>query len=241
MTKKAWFGLIIGGIVIIASILLLSISNEALANLLTDTQSTDEPVDPLLHSIRSFEEILQEQQKRGTPRDTLLEAKLEMEYRIATQHAYGKTHQPTRDGLLQATPTDLVGMRLPDGIEVFPASWFIQFTGVEAVSSWRKTTPERYYLVFAGYLQKDPEQGAVLFKEPETYSFTLVLTPTRSGAVKIIQEEGTAITLEAEAGERFTFDAVQVAFVTPDGEAIPTATPQPDDQLLPGTQFPPYP
>jgi hypothetical protein len=185
-----------------------------------------EPIDPYIDQIKAYQEELQRADLTSETR-ALIEKKLNTISMMATQRADGKSLQPTRYAQEQATPTLLIdSVRLPDGIDNHPSVPFSEST-VTVINSWRKTTNERYYLVFAGYLTQDPQQGAILVLHPRTHDFKHYETPNPYGGVKVIEEIGTTIVLESTDGVLFYFDAESERFVDDNGTPIPIPTSHP--------------
>ena len=98
-----------------------------------------------------------------------------------------------------------------------------------------------YYLVYSGYVWDDPKQGMVLVpwreKEPLPW-FKQYLTPKRSGGVRVIEEHGLYIVLQAENGDLFYFDPVGERFI--DSLDAPILTPAPGEGVE-GTKIAPSP
>jgi hypothetical protein len=109
----------------------------------------------------------------------------------------------------------------------------------EITNSWRKTTPERTFFVFAGYLKDDPKQGMVLSCRPDDIFMDQFLTPKQSGAVRIVAEHGFYLVLEAENGDRFYFDPVRQSFIS--SLKVPTVTPSAKSLIATPALATPYP
>lgn len=198
----------------------LFIIGKAGAALLNNTMINKTPLDPYEDQI---EYLLDELKRTDLTDETrrLEEEKLNTLVRMATQRAHGMQNQPARQGNVTPPTIQVAGMRLPDGIDNHPSVPFSEDL-VKVVNSWRKTTPERTYLVFAGYLTKDPEQGALLVFRPDTHNFTPYLTPGRSGEVSVIEEKGFVIVLKSRRGDVYYFNVAQEYFIDERGTPLPT-------------------
>lgn len=112
---------------------------------------------------------------------------------------------------------------------------FIMNTGLAPFSAgelmvenrWYRKAPDQTVVVFAGSDGFDPSQGVVhvvidpgpeATERPEGSG--RYLTPSKSGAVRIVGAEGEVLRLEAENGDTFYFDVASTSFV--DHEPIPT-------------------
>jgi hypothetical protein len=222
--------LIIAGILIMLAILSIPLLNRSDSNIVQDSQPTNAYTDLFKHTIEELQSELQRTDISVEYRN-FLEKKLISISTVATEWA-------------EATPTNIEGVRLPDGIDNIPSGPFSEsvFT---TVNSWRKTTPDRYYLVYAGFLTRDAGQGAVYVLHPDISYFILYITPDRRGAVRVVEESGTTITLQSTEGVLFYFDAVHEQFVDAQGTPIPTSTPLPATPTpfndSPSTPIPIYP
>ncbi len=86
-------------------------------------------------------------------------------------------------------------------------------------SEWRGIEGNLLTVIWAGELQSDFDQGVVLVDQidlsgPYVYKAPKeIRTPTKHGSVKITTVNGMLLTLQAEDGTIFTFDASALAFV----------------------------
>jgi hypothetical protein len=138
---------------------------------------------------------------------------------------------------------DIVVVKDPDGISPHP-NVAGQIPGIGTNhgeyafnNSWKKTYPDRDYRVVAGGLTSDPSQGLVIVADSIRIFFNIILTPRRSGAVRIVAERGPYLELAAENGDVFYFDPLGERFV--ESLRSPTLTPQPTFTPTPETY--PYP
>jgi hypothetical protein len=188
------------------------------------TIPTKAPIDPYIDEIEAYQQELNRTDLTPEERN-LIETKLGTIAMMATQRAEGKINPPTRLVTPQETPTfEVLGEKFPDGIDNNPPI-LVPENVVTVLSSWRKTTSDGYFLIYSGYLTQDPEQGAILLLPPTRYSFTQFNTPSRSGSVRILAENGTTITLESAGGILYYFDATTEQFIDPKGTPVPTNTP----------------
>jgi hypothetical protein len=159
---------------------------------------------------------------------TLLEGKLNSIGLAATQRVEGLTNQPTRPSIMRETPQNVEGSKLPDGIDNNPSFSFSE-SEFTVNNEWRKTTPDQYYVIFAGFLTIDPNQGAlyVLHNLPSGIpEFILYITPDLHGGVRVVAENNIIITIESTDGTFFYFNAVTDQYVNAQGTPFP-ATPTP--------------
>jgi hypothetical protein len=224
INKKLLLGLLILGILIVASIFMLPTINKVIAERNLDAKPTKQPIDPYKDMIQEFQTELQ---RTDIPMDAreFIEGKLGIISLEATQRAEGKVNQPTRSSNPNFTPQNIIGFKIPDGIDNTPEAPFsrVLFT---PLNSWRKTEPDHYYLIFAGHLTEDTQQGALYILQPDIHTFSLYITPTRNGAVRVIAEHGTTITLQSSDNTLFYFDAAIEQFVNSQGTPFP-GTPTP--------------
>jgi hypothetical protein len=207
------------GIISLVVILKTPLARKAMAGILPGLHATKEPFDPFKDEIAFMEKELQRTDLSSDERQFLLD-KFSSEFLSATQRARGLEHRSTRPVLNVATPTnDTGGYKIPDGIDDHP-SVPISESVVTVFNSWRKTTEDRYFLVFAGVLTTDSKQGAILILHTN-YRFYQYNTPTKNGGVKVIAENGTVITLQSTDGTTFYFDASQETFIDENGKPIP--------------------
>jgi hypothetical protein len=216
---------IVVGILVVLVILKMSLASRAMTNLLPGSITTKEPMDPYIDEIKAYQDELKRTDLSSATRN-LIEEKLSTISMMATQRAKRGATQPIiRQASMQATPTiEVAGMRLPDGIDNHPSVPFSESV-VTVLNSWRKTTDNRYYLVYAGFLTQDSQQGAILVFHPSTHGFKQYNTPENSGGVRVVEEKGTTITLQSAKGILFYFDVAREQFGDLKGVPIPTNTP----------------
>ena len=237
--------LTVAGILVVLVIMKMPLANKAMANI-PDLLANKKPIDPYIDEIKWFQDQLQTPDLSDEARN-LIEAKLNIVSRMATQRAGGQTRRPTptRPVSMPETPANQVfGMKLPDGIDDHPSAPFSESV-VTVLNSWRKTTDDRYYLVYAGFLTQDTQQGAILVFHPSVNHFQQYNTPDNSGGVRVVEEKGTTIILQSTQGTLFYFDAAKEQFVDSNGIPIPTYTPMPPTptQIINSYPYPipPYP
>jgi len=154
---------------------------------------------------------------------------------VATMKAAGKITQIPYESLVIPTEGPPTYWKPPDGISDSSEEHLPIFgydTTTEILSSWRKTTSDTYYLIFSGYLVDDPKQGMILKLPRDALSFSgfvQYLTPKKSGGVRIVEEHGLYIVLQADNGDLFYFDAVGERFI--DSLDTPTVTAVPIEEL----------
>jgi hypothetical protein len=215
---------IVVGILVVLVILKMPLASRAMANLLPGSITTKEPIDPYIDEIKAYQDELKRTDLSSETRN-LIEEKLSTISMMATQRAKREATQPIRQASIQATPTiEVAGMRLPEGIDNHPSVPFSESV-VTVLNSWRKTTDNRYYLVYAGFLTQDSRQGAILVFHPSTHGFKQYNTPNNSGGVRVVEEKGTTITLQSTKGILFYFDVAREQFGDSKGIPIPTNTP----------------
>jgi hypothetical protein len=95
----------------------------------------------------------------------------------------------------------------------FPQSRFHQ------QNQWQEVIGGLHVNVYAGSLGRDPFQGAVIVQRTgadlmHPAPAQTFLTPQRAGAVRIISASGNVLTLRAETGDLFTFDATTLVLTS---------------------------
>lgn len=220
MSRKLLISLLVLlGIISLVVIFKTPLAGRAMARFLPNLRATEERFDPYKDEIAIMEKELQRTDLSSEERKFLME-KFSSEFLMATQRAKGLENRPTRPAFFVVTPTnDRGGYKIPDGIDDHP-SVPISESVVTVINSWRKTTNDRYFLVFAGVLTTDSKQGAILILHTN-YRFYQYNTPTKNGGVKVIAENGTVITLQSTDGTTFYFDASQETFIDENGKPIP--------------------
>ena len=214
------------GVLVVLVIMKMPFASKAMTNILPGLLATKEPIDPYIDQIKAFQDELQRSDLSSETRN-LIEEKLNTISIMATQRAEGKASQPTRQVSMLATPTiEVASIKLPDGIDNHPSIPFSESV-VTVLNSWRKTADDRYYLVYAGFLTQDTQQGAILVLHPNTHDFKQYNTPFTSGGVRVVEEKGTTIIFQSTNGIPFYFDVAMEQFVDSNGTPIPTNTPMP--------------
>ena len=88
---------------------------------------------------------------------------------------------------------------------------------VEVTNSWRDYVHGQYFVVWAGALGADPQQGVVVVADQEMTATTPlpqpIKTPTKHGKVRITAVNGSLLTLVADDGTMFVFDLTTRTFV----------------------------
>jgi hypothetical protein len=232
------------GILVVLVIMKMPLASKAMTTMLPGLLATEEPIDPYIDEIKWFQDELQSTDLSDEARN-LIEAKLNMVSIEATQRVEGITRAPTRPVSMPETPANQVfGMKLPDGIDDHPSAPFSESV-VTVLNSWRKTTDDRYYLVYAGFLTQDTQQGAILVFHPSVHHFQQYNTPDNSGGVRVVEEKGTTIILQSTQGILFYFDVAKEQYVDSNGTPIPTNTTMPPTptQIINSYPYPipPYP
>ena len=147
---------------------------------------------------------------------------------ISTQKAAGVYTPPARKEVFIPTEEPATSIKIPDGIDndpFIPLPIFGYDKHTKVLNSWKKTAEEGYFLVYAGYMTDDQKQGMVLIQTNDSIFFSRYLTPKRSGPVRIVAEHNLYLTLQAENGDIFYFDASGERFI--DSLDAPTVTPAP--------------
>lgn len=245
MTRKPQIVILIVVVIIVALVIVTTpLASKALSEILPGSFATKESIDPYKEQIIAFQDELQKTDLSSETR-SLIEEKLTSISMMATQRAAGKVNQPTRQVPSLATPTiEVASSKLPDGIDDHP-SVPISESVVTVLNSWRKTTESQYYLVYAGFLTQESQQGAILVLHPWSHEFMQYNTPNMSGGVRVVGEKGTIITLQSAEGVQFNFDVARELFIDSNGAPVPTntvmpLTPSPIIRFTP-TSISPYP
>lgn len=96
---------------------------------------------------------------------------------------------------------------------------------------WQGTVAGTFVVVYAGRLTTPPDQGlvGVSVGTPGTPAFSLQQypTPTKTGSVRIVAENGTLLTLMSDNGVIFTFDVGTRMFTQGMPTKFPLASPPP--------------
>jgi hypothetical protein len=180
----------------------------------TNTPPGYQGINPYLSEIKQFEAQLTNPSLPEQSRKDL-EFKIEGLGFRATQWVLGKeNHTPYGEKTNPPLPTPIPPTQEPDGIydrQLIPFPFWGVHEPVRITNSWEKTTDTRRYIVMAGHLGLDPEQGIVVMNDIN-FDYHLYLTPRKSGDVKIVEEDWPYLLLEAENGDIFYFDVVGETF-----------------------------
>lgn len=90
---------------------------------------------------------------------------------------------------------------------------------------WVGVYEGRYFTVYSGALYSDPTQGMVTVRTEKPFTFNEILSPYKTGALKIISEKNMVLTLETEKKETLYFDVLNQRFVGSPEDVEPTPTP----------------
>jgi hypothetical protein len=87
----------------------------------------------------------------------------------------------------------------------------------ELLNAWQGRVDGRFVAVYAGAQAGDPGQGVVIvvtLQDAHGAAFrqTLLRTPQRAGAVRVVSADGPVLTLRAASGATFTLDAAEGRF-----------------------------
>jgi hypothetical protein len=234
MHKKVSLIVLIGAIGLLILIAGLFYTNTAALGsrvndryLYTDTAPGSRVNDRYQTEIEFFEEELKNPQLSPEVRQ-VLQDKLDIVKSEATQWAHGSQHPGTHGEKANPPIPTLTGgsHRLPDGIDndpIIPQALPAYDNVSKINNAWRKTTPTRYYLVYAGYLATDRKQGMVLVFQLSNGALHQYLTPRKSGPVRIVKEAWPYLILESESGDTFYFDPTGERFI--DSLNAPTLAP----------------
>ncbi len=128
------------------------------------------------------------------------------------------------------THTPVTPVYLPTGIyddqrvKISAALLFI-----DAQNAWGGFSDGYRFVLYAGALQSDPDQGVVelITNLPDGKRFEQLLTSSKHGALHVVSEQNNRLTLLATDSETFYFDVPARRFVASLTEVVPTATPYP--------------
>lgn len=246
MSRKLQNILILAGLLFLLVLLNLPLTSQTNPGVTPEPRATKAPIDPFIHSITFFQTELARTDLPEEAR-TLVAAKLEGESIAGTQRAEGLTSAPTRPAIPPATPTFVSSsFEFPDGIYLNPLDIPLPVlqADVTVLTSWKKTTEERPYRIFSGYLENDPSQGIIMVPQLQSPLFHQYYTPERSGGVSVIAENGLVLTLQSTTGALYYFDVALEWFIDLQGTPLPTYTPSPTPipTITPtATPIPPYP
>ena len=177
--------------------------------------NTQVPIDPYAKIIHAYQTDMADPSMDAT-------AKAAMTHKFsgflaeATQRAEGLSTIQSGSPLNSTpfpTATTYVyrGFKAPDGISnnpVIPK----RATNYKFTNSWVKTIGNDTFLVYAGALLTDPSQGLVYVEGP-SLSFNTILSPVKSGALKIVSYSNLTLTLQSEKGDLLYFDAQKEQFI----------------------------
>jgi len=134
----------------------------------------------------------------------------------------------------------------PTGIiDVPDPSFYAQ--GYAILNSWQQNVNGSWIQAYAGNLVNDPSQGIVIvvLAWSDRSQGGPVMTPTKSGSVKIVAEQNNRLTLQSDNGTVYYFDVLGMTFTPSLTEVVPTVTLLPTfTPLPPSTPVPtgyPYP
>lgn len=242
MLRKVQNILIIVSLLFLLVFLNLFLKNPASPATSPEPQASKSPSDPFSDEIAFFQDELTRTDLPEEARASV-EAKFEGISMMATHRVEALTSAPTKPAILPATPTFVgTSFEFPDGIYLDPLDIPLPIAkaGVTVLTFWKKNTEERPYRIFSGYLRDDPQQGIIMIPQFHSPIFHQYDTPEKTGGVTIIAENGLIITLQAETGALYYFDAAQEWFVDANGSPLPTYTPSPTP-VLTQTPAPMYP
>jgi hypothetical protein len=83
------------------------------------------------------------------------------------------------------------------------------------VNYWQGHVRDQWVQVYAGIQDEDPKQGGVVVVPYGLPPGEFLPTPVAAGSVKIVAAQGTLLTLLAEDGSTFVFDASSSSYGTP--------------------------
>lgn len=92
---------------------------------------------------------------------------------------------------------------------------------------WFEKKGREQITVYAGYDGVEQDQGTIYVSRPGAYRLERFDTPTRAGAVTIIDAIGEVLILESENGSTFYFNIPGLRYVQTPEEVVPTVTPEP--------------
>lgn len=112
---------------------------------------------------------------------------------------------------------------------------------IDAQNAWAGIIDGYRFTLYAGALQSDPNQGVVglVNSLPNGKRFSQFETPSRHGAIHVVNELNNRIELISSDGTIFYFDLPTYQFVTSLTEVAPSVTPSPE--VTPTPTGPPYP
>lgn len=225
MNKKSrMFILVSIGVLICFIAISIFLLNRAGISFVQASEPTIERVDPFKEEIEFYQSML-ETPDLSDIAATSYQRKLNIVGYAATQRSTALTATPPRTMPIPLNTTGVLGFKLPDGIDNTPEGPFSRAV-FNLLNLWRKHTEGHYYLVYAGYLTDDNMQGAVYVFQPNNATYHLYITPDRRGAVRVVAENGTTITLQSTDNTFFYFNATTEQFVNAQGTPFP-ATPTP--------------
>jgi hypothetical protein len=237
MSRKTITFLLIIGFLTTMAIISMPLASQAVASIFPETAVTETPSDPFLGEIAFLANELQSTEL-SVEAQILLQEKLNVVAREATQRAQGLIDPASRQ--IRATPLPVVLTRLPDGIEHRPATPAAIESNFEVLNAWRKHDQGHFYLVYAGYVDRNPDQGVLIVFHQDANRFVDYPTPDQSGGLKIIEEQGFVIMVQSINGSTYYFDAVSETYIDsfvppspPNTNPLPTALPEGTPTLAP--------
>jgi hypothetical protein len=88
---------------------------------------------------------------------------------------------------------------------------------IRVTSLWTRTVGDRQVSVYAGASVSDPAQGLLVVMKTDLYGRGMTLdqykAPQGLGALRVVAERGTRVSLRSEQGSTVEFDAVQRRFL----------------------------
>ena len=208
-------------IFILSGLVVLAISLVAIFVIVRTTRA-DRPLqssnsNPYSSLIKGFQEQLADPNMSSTTKEKI-QARINLLNQLMTQEAVGEQKSAPRNPSLNPTDAPVDQYIIPEGIEENPSPPYKQLD-LEISNAWRKTIEKKRFLIYAGQLVVDPNQGAVMLFQNERNQFVIYRTPKAAGAVKIIDENNLILELQSKDGLVFYFDVLQEAYIV-DGELI---------------------
>lgn len=212
-------------ILVLAGVVLIIWGNTT--DVLGITIKTPAPIDPYAEILQNYQTQISND-KISNEEKAMLQQKYEPLVIEATKRASilsQNSNLPTVKKTPFSTPTQGVEISIAEGINNQP---IIPRYSSEYLflNSWSKTIDGLTYLVYAGAMVNDSEQGLVYIQDPKNYQFAKILSPQKSGAIQIVSEKNLVLTLISEKGNLFFFDVINKIFIN-DSDKPLTATAYP--------------
>lgn len=199
-------------VVLSLALLIWSNVSEAIGNIV----KIQVPIDPFAKIIHAYQTDVANPSMDATARAAMTH-KFSGFLAEATQRAEGIS--TLQSGLpLNSTPFPIAttyiyhGFTASDGINNRPPMPK-RATDCILTNSWVKTVGKDTYMVYGGALINDPSQGLVYVESPHKFDFHKILSPVKSGALKIISDTNLVLTLQSEKGDLIYFDAQKEQFI----------------------------